>query len=188
MASLEDEGYITQPHTSAGRIPTDKGYRMFVDRLATVKALSAAERRAIETFLTGAVDVDDVVQRSVKVLAQLTNQVAIVSDDPGMALRTLATLREQCWSTRRSSRSSLSRRSMRSSIGMRRACCHSGRLSLQIHAVGSCLETFSTWQHQKRDSIRMHRLGGSTLSLWTSTIRRTSFSIRRTRTFTNPWG
>ena len=34
MAVLEDEGYITQPHTSAGRIPTDKGYRMFVDRLA----------------------------------------------------------------------------------------------------------------------------------------------------------
>ncbi len=78
MVALEDEGYITQPHTSAGRIPTDKGYRMFVDRLATVKALSPAERRAIETFLTGAVDVDDVVQRSVKVLAQLTNQVAIV--------------------------------------------------------------------------------------------------------------
>jgi heat-inducible transcriptional repressor len=67
-----------QPHTSAGRIPTDKGYRLFVDRLSTVKALSAPERRAIETFLTGAVDVDDVVQRSVKVLAQLTNQVAIV--------------------------------------------------------------------------------------------------------------
>ena len=78
MAVLEDEGYIAQPHTSAGRIPTDKGYRMFVDRLATVKALSAAERRAIETFLTGAVDVDDVVQRSVRVLAQLTNQIAIV--------------------------------------------------------------------------------------------------------------
>lgn len=78
MAVLEDEGYIAQPHTSAGRVPTDKGYRMFVDRLATVKALSPAERRAIETFLTGAVDVDDVVQRSVRVLAQLTNQVAIV--------------------------------------------------------------------------------------------------------------
>ncbi|MET1062888.1 MAG: heat-inducible transcriptional repressor HrcA [Aeromicrobium sp.] len=78
MAALEEEGYLTQPHTSAGRIPTDKGYRMFVDRLSTVKSLSPAERRAIETFLTGAVDVDDVVQRSVKVLAQLTNQVAIV--------------------------------------------------------------------------------------------------------------
>jgi len=78
MAVLEDEGYITAPHTSAGRIPTDKGYRMFVDRLSTVKPLSGAERRAIERFLTGAVDVDDVVQRSVKVLAQLTQQVAVV--------------------------------------------------------------------------------------------------------------
>ncbi|MGB9013142.1 MAG: DeoR family transcriptional regulator, partial [Aeromicrobium sp.] len=78
MAVLEDEGYITAPHTSAGRIPTDKGYRVFVDRLATIKPLSAPERRAVETFLGGAVDVEDVVQRSVKVLAQLTQQVAIV--------------------------------------------------------------------------------------------------------------
>src|SRR5699024_4643499 len=78
MAILEDEGLIAQPHTSAGRIPTDKGYRTFVDRVATVKPLSPAERRAIETFMTGAVDVDDVVRRSVRILAQLTNQVAIV--------------------------------------------------------------------------------------------------------------
>lgn len=78
MALLEEEGLIAQPHTSAGRIPTDKGYRMFVDRLATVRSLTTPERRAIETFLTGAVDVEDVVQRSVRVLAQLTNQVAIV--------------------------------------------------------------------------------------------------------------
>src|ERR671938_98802 len=56
MAILEEEGYITQPHTSAGRIPTDKGYRLFVDRLASVKPLSPAERRAIERFLDGAVD------------------------------------------------------------------------------------------------------------------------------------
>jgi heat-inducible transcriptional repressor len=88
MAILEDEGYISQPHTSAGRIPTDKGYRMFVDRLATVKPLSAAERRAIETFLAGAVDVDDVVQRSVRVLAQLTNQIAIVQY-PSLSLATV---------------------------------------------------------------------------------------------------
>lgn len=78
MAVLEEEGLIAQPHTSAGRVPTDKGYRLFVDRLSQVKALSSPERRAIETFLNGAVDVDDVVQRSVKVLAQLTHQVAIV--------------------------------------------------------------------------------------------------------------
>ena len=45
MAVLEEEGYITQPHTSAGRVPTDKGYRLFVDRLSSVKPLSGAERR-----------------------------------------------------------------------------------------------------------------------------------------------
>jgi len=78
MAVLEDEGYIAQPHTSAGRVPTDKGYRLFVDRLSTVKPLSPAERRAISTFLEGAVDLDDVVSRTVRLLAQLTRQVAVV--------------------------------------------------------------------------------------------------------------
>src|ERR1700729_4344513 len=45
MAVLEDQGFIAQPHTSAGRIPTEKGYRLFVDRLSSVKPMSAAERR-----------------------------------------------------------------------------------------------------------------------------------------------
>ncbi len=78
MAALEEEGLIAQPHTSAGRIPTDKGYRFFVDRLTQIKPMSAAERRAISSFLEGAHDLDDVIQRSVRVLAQLTQQVAIV--------------------------------------------------------------------------------------------------------------
>jgi heat-inducible transcriptional repressor len=78
MAALEEEGYITQPHTSAGRIPTDAGYRLFVDKLSTVKPLSATEKRAISTFLAGAVDLDDVVRRTVRLLAQITRQVAIV--------------------------------------------------------------------------------------------------------------
>jgi heat-inducible transcriptional repressor len=78
MAVLEEQGYIAQPHTSAGRIPTDKGYRLFVDRLSGVKPLSGAERRAIETFLAGAYDLDDVVTRTVRLLAQLTRQVAVV--------------------------------------------------------------------------------------------------------------
>ncbi|GAA2440793.1 heat-inducible transcriptional repressor HrcA [Streptomyces macrosporus] len=78
MAALEEEGYIAQPHTSAGRIPTDKGYRLFVDKLAGVKPLSKPERRAIQNFLAGAVDLDDVVSRTVRLLAQLTRQVAIV--------------------------------------------------------------------------------------------------------------
>ncbi len=78
MAALEDEGYIAQPHTSAGRVPTDKGYRMFVDRLSGVKPLSPAEKRAIQTLLDGAVDLDDVVIRTTRLLAQLTRQVAVV--------------------------------------------------------------------------------------------------------------
>lgn len=78
MAVLEEEGYIAQPHTSAGRIPTDKGYRLFVDRLGQVKPLSPAERRAIETFMVGALDIDDLVARTVRTLAQITRQVAIV--------------------------------------------------------------------------------------------------------------
>jgi heat-inducible transcriptional repressor len=78
MAVLEEAGLITQPHTSAGRIPTNKGYRVFVDKLASVKPLSGAERKAIETFLDGATDLDDVISRTVRLLAQVTKQVAVV--------------------------------------------------------------------------------------------------------------
>ena len=78
MAVLEDEGYIVQPHTSAGRIPTDKCYRTFVDRLNEVRALSTAESKAITQVLQGAVDLDDVMQKTVKLLAQLTGQVSVI--------------------------------------------------------------------------------------------------------------
>jgi len=78
MAALEDEGYISQPHTSAGRVPTDRGYRLFVDRLSTVKPLNPGERKAMERFLADAVDLDDVMSRTVRLLAQLTRQVALV--------------------------------------------------------------------------------------------------------------
>jgi heat-inducible transcriptional repressor len=78
MALLEEQGLITHPHTSAGRIPTDLGYRVFVDKLASIKPLSSAERRAIESFLEGAHDLDDVVMRTVRLLADVTKQVAVV--------------------------------------------------------------------------------------------------------------
>lgn len=78
MAVLEAEGYITQPHTSSGRVPTEKGYREFVDRLQDVKPMSGAERRAILQFLESGVDLDDVLRRAVRLLAQLTRQVAVV--------------------------------------------------------------------------------------------------------------
>jgi heat-inducible transcriptional repressor len=78
MALLEDEELITAPHASSGRIPTEKGYRLFVDRLGDVKPLSPAERNAIESFLVGASDLDDVVERTARSLSQLTNTLSLV--------------------------------------------------------------------------------------------------------------
>jgi heat-inducible transcriptional repressor len=78
MALLEEEELITAPHTSSGRVPTDKGYRLFVDHLSDLRPLSPAQRHAIETFLGSSVDVDDVLTRTVRLLSQLTHQVALV--------------------------------------------------------------------------------------------------------------
>ncbi len=78
MALLEDEELITAPHTSSGRVPTDKGYRVFVDQLADLRPLTPAQRTAIETFLGQSVDLDDVLARTVRLLSQLTHQVALV--------------------------------------------------------------------------------------------------------------
>jgi heat-inducible transcriptional repressor len=78
MAFLEEEELIHAPHTSAGRVPTDKGYRLFVDRLSEVKPLNAAEKLAIENFMVGSADLDETLGRTVRLLSQLTNQVAIV--------------------------------------------------------------------------------------------------------------
>lgn len=77
MAQLEDEELITAPHTSSGRVPTDKGYRVFVNHLAQLRPLSAAQRTAIESFLTAPADLDDLMARTVRVLTQLTGQVAL---------------------------------------------------------------------------------------------------------------
>ncbi|GAB3577771.1 heat-inducible transcriptional repressor HrcA [Leifsonia lichenia] len=78
MAALEEEDLIAAPHTSSGRVPTDKGYRLFVDHLAEVRPLSQAQRQAIEVFLGESADLDDVLARTVRMLSQLTNQVALV--------------------------------------------------------------------------------------------------------------
>ena len=78
MALLEEEELIAAPHTSSGRIPTDKGYRVFVNQLADLRPLSAAQRTAIETFLGESADLDEVLGRTVRMLSQLTHQVALV--------------------------------------------------------------------------------------------------------------
>ena len=78
MALLEEEELIAAPHTSSGRIPTDKGYRVFVDHLADLRPLTAVQRHAIQTFLGNATDLDEVLLRTVRLLSQLTHQVALV--------------------------------------------------------------------------------------------------------------
>jgi len=78
IALLEEEELIVAPHTSSGRIPTDKGYRVFVNQLADLRPLTAAQRQAIEAFLGESVDLDDVLARTVRLLSQLTRQVALV--------------------------------------------------------------------------------------------------------------
>ncbi|WP_018296058.1 heat-inducible transcriptional repressor HrcA [Corynebacterium lubricantis] len=78
MAALEEQGYIQQQHASSGRMPTEKGYRAFVDTIHEVKPLSGAERRAIVEFIERGVDLEDVLRRSAQLLAQFTRQAAVV--------------------------------------------------------------------------------------------------------------
>jgi heat-inducible transcriptional repressor len=77
MADLEELGYVVQPHTSAGRIPTDKGYRLFVDSLMNPTPLTAAEVERIEQHVTPTVDVGDLLKEAGKLLSALTPYVAL---------------------------------------------------------------------------------------------------------------
>ncbi len=85
MAALEDAGFITHPHTSAGRIPTDKGYRYFVDSLAAgaggagAGTLTPEHLAALEGLLLGSVDLEDLLRRASGVLSRLTRFAALVS-------------------------------------------------------------------------------------------------------------
>lgn len=78
MAHLEEEGLIAAPHTSAGRIPTDLGYRLFVDKITEVRPLSHAERRAMDILAESADDYETMLEQTVRLLAMLTNQVAVI--------------------------------------------------------------------------------------------------------------
>src|SRR5699024_26746 len=78
MADLEDDDLIAAPHTSSGRIPTDKGYRYFDVRISEVRSLFIAERRAVKTLLDNSDDIDDIIGSTVQVLSQLTRQVAVI--------------------------------------------------------------------------------------------------------------
>jgi len=78
MADLEDLGYLQQPHTSAGRIPTDRGYRFFINNLMTPRALTTRERESIDDRVGHANEIDDVLHQASSLLSKLSDQVGIV--------------------------------------------------------------------------------------------------------------
>jgi heat-inducible transcriptional repressor len=83
MAALEELGYLTHPHTSAGRIPTDAGYRHYVDSLPAGGRLREAQRRAIAGYFAEVmVDLEEVLKGSVQLLSRMT-QYAGLAVPPG---------------------------------------------------------------------------------------------------------
>ncbi len=80
MSDLEEVGYITHPHTSAGRIPTDKGYRYYVDSLMEEKKLTQDEKDFIGGVLKQNVDeLEDIIKRAARLVSTFTDQMSLVS-------------------------------------------------------------------------------------------------------------
>ena len=79
MADLEEKGSLNHPHTSAGRIPTTKGYRLYVDRLISLTQLSAVEKKLIETKIGDfSGDVDYILENTISVLAKISSQLGVI--------------------------------------------------------------------------------------------------------------
>ncbi|HET6510574.1 MAG TPA: heat-inducible transcriptional repressor HrcA [Candidatus Kapabacteria bacterium] len=78
MSDLEFLGFIDHPHTSAGRMPTDKGYRVYVNELMALEKLSEAERKAVSRSLVDALSAEDIIRESTEILAKLSKQLSLV--------------------------------------------------------------------------------------------------------------
>jgi len=78
MADLEDLGYLQQPHTSAGRVPTERGYRFFIDHLMKSRSLTHRERESIDGQVAHVSEIDAVLQLSSRLLSKLSDQVGLV--------------------------------------------------------------------------------------------------------------
>ncbi len=79
MAELEAGGYLVQPHTSAGRVPSDAGYRTYVDQLMRPEPLSSEQQRRIaEEFREASRELDEVIEHTTRLLGQLSKNVAFV--------------------------------------------------------------------------------------------------------------
>jgi heat-inducible transcriptional repressor len=81
MSDLEEKGLLRHPHTSAGRVPTDRGYRYYVNTVTTGRELTEEERDFIgqQIELTGTLHIDRVVKESSRILSKISQQLAIVS-------------------------------------------------------------------------------------------------------------
>ncbi|MGZ4693221.1 MAG: heat-inducible transcriptional repressor HrcA [Acidimicrobiales bacterium] len=83
MVTLEQEGFLHQPHTSAGRVPTDKGYRFFVDSLEGSAALDAGDSKQIRTFFSEAHgELEQMLADTSRLLSSLTQYAAVVVGPP----------------------------------------------------------------------------------------------------------
>lgn len=79
MGDLEEMGYLTHPHTSAGRVPTDKGYRLYVDALMEVQALSEQEKNEIvQHFMRVSKEVDSILDAASQMIARVSSQLGVV--------------------------------------------------------------------------------------------------------------
>jgi heat-inducible transcriptional repressor len=79
MADLEAMNLLTQPHTSAGRVPTDRGYRLFVDTLLPAARISTSDERSIhESLRSGVADLPELLERASRLLSRLSHNLAIV--------------------------------------------------------------------------------------------------------------
>jgi heat-inducible transcriptional repressor len=94
MAELERHGYISQPHTSAGRIPTDKGYRFYVNNLSTADEKPAERRaeRALETRVSSGGHPERTIRNAVDTLVELTHNLGIATIGPQLYMSGLSNL------------------------------------------------------------------------------------------------
>lgn len=78
MADLEELGFLTQPHTSAGRVPSDKAYRLYVDKLLRNDNVQFNSKKAIKDFLLGEIgEFDRLLQNSARILSKITNYTSL---------------------------------------------------------------------------------------------------------------
>ncbi len=79
LANLEDQGYLMQPHTSAGRVPTEKAYRFFVDHLDSPGTLDSADREQVQAFFSRSHrEMEQMLADTSNLLANLTGSAAVV--------------------------------------------------------------------------------------------------------------